>query len=283
MQQTIKQSLLVAVVALFAGGAQGAFAQTQLSPEKGSLYRQASIQFDVYSITLDAGDQHGAHGDVWATSLHRAGLKTLSSLVPTNLGRANASVLPNSEGDKDGESTATSSAILKALSQHGYEAHHKQVTVLTFNRQWNSVALGSTVHYVAEAPTAPASTKGLEVPSLLTVPLVMSDKYEAMPQVMADDRIFLQLAISLFDGPSDASFGVSKKQDAAPSRLNTVDLQFAATVRPGEIVAVTGLSRTVAVDDNQRLAEGAPLIAGGTRKTQFKREHFLVFVRPVLM
>jgi hypothetical protein len=107
-----------------------------------------------------------------------------------------------------------------------------------------------------------------------------------MPQILADNTILLKFGISLSDllGLFDVAVGAGNQQQKVQApKVSAINAQFPVAIRPGEVVVVTGLSRTSAVNDDQRLAEGAPLIAGGTRKSQIKREHFIVFVRPTLM
>jgi hypothetical protein len=65
--------------------------------------------------------------------------------------------------------------------------------------------------------------------------------------------------------------------------VNAVNAQFPVAIRPGEVVAVTGLTRVVSNSDSRRLAEGASMALGGSTKMALKREHFIIFIRPTLL
>ena len=257
--------------------------------ENEAMRRQVVVQLDLYSITLDESDQRGVN---WALILAKAGeaavttMSVPSTLTSAQVGQAAITVIPRIEGNKLSELLGNSSLLLQALHQQGYNAQHRPVSMMTMNRQWGRISRNSTEYYLAETTPGPASTTGVGAPGLKTDKVTTGDQYVAMPHVLADNTVLLKFGISLSDlvGLFDVSVGQGNLQQKVQApKVSAINAQFPVAVRPGEIVAVTGLSRTVAVDDNQRLAEGAPLIAGGTRKTQFKREHFLVFVRPVLM
>jgi hypothetical protein len=62
-----------------------------------------------------------------------------------------------------------------------------------------------------------------------------------------------------------------------------VNAQFEIAIKPGEVVAVTGLTRVVSNNDRRSLGEQIPMAFGGSRKDQVRHEHFLVFIRPTVM
>ena len=257
--------------------------------ENMSMRRQAAIQFDVYSVTVDESDQRGVN---WFLILQKAGQAVLgsasmsSTLAAAQVGSASLTVLPGIEGNRLSELLADSSVLLQALNQQGYNAQHRPISLLTLNRQWARVSRNSTEYYLSETTPGPAGTTGAGAPGLKTDKVTTGDQYVAMPQILADNTILLKFGISLSDllGLFDVSVGSGNQQQKVQApKVQAINAQFPVALKPGEIVVVTGLSRTAAVNDDQRLIEGAPLWSAGTRKSQLKREHFIVFVRPTLM
>jgi type IVB pilus formation R64 PilN family outer membrane protein len=257
--------------------------------ENIALRRQATIQFDLYSIILEEGDQRGVN---WSLILRKAGegatlaLGVPSALASSLTGTAAVNVLPNVEGNKLSELLGNSALFLQMLNQQGFNAQHRPISMLTMNRQWGRISRNSTEYYLSETTPGPASTTGVGAPGLKTDKVTTGDQILAMPQIMDDSTILLKFGISLSDllGLFDVSVGQGNLQQKIQApKVSAVNAQFPVSVRPGEVVVVTGLSRTVAISDNQRLVEGASLATGGARKTSLKREHFIVFVRPTLM
>jgi type IVB pilus formation R64 PilN family outer membrane protein len=257
--------------------------------ENTALRRQATIQFDLYSVILDESDQRGVN---WSMILQKAGEGAAASFgMPSTLanslvGSAAVNVIPGVTGNKLSELLGNSSLFLQMIHQQGFNAQHRPISMLTLNRQWGRISRNSTEYYLSETTPGPASSTGVGAPGLKTDKVTTGDQVMAMPQIMDDNTILLKFGISLSDllGLFDVSVGQGNLQQKVQApKVSAINAQFPVAVRPGEVVAVTGLSRTVAVNDDQRLTEGAPLAAGGTRKTTFKREHFIVFVRPTLM
>lgn len=257
--------------------------------ENAALRRQVTIQFDLYSILLDDNDQRGIN---WGVVLQKAGeavrlqLNTPAALSSVQAGLAAINVLPNVQGNQISELLGNSAMFLQMLNQQGYSAQHRPISMLALNRQWGRISRNSTEYFLSETTAGPASATGVGAPGLKTDKVTTGDQILALPQILEDNTVMLRFGISLSDllGLFDVSVGQGNSQQKIQApKVSAINAQFPVAVRPGEIVAVTGLSRTVASNDNQRLVEGAPLATGGTRKSQFKREHFIVFVRPTLM
>jgi len=257
--------------------------------ENAALRRQVTIQFDLYSILLDDNDQRGIN---WGVVLQKAGeavrlqLNTPAALSSVQAGLAAINVLPNVQGNQISELLGISAMFLQMLNQQGYSAQHRPISMLALNRQWGRISRNSTEYFLSETTAGPASATGVGAPGLKTDKVTTGDQILALPQILEDNTVMLRFGISLSDllGLFDVSVGQGNSQQKIQApKVSAINAQFPVAVRPGEIVAVTGLSRTVASNDNQRLVEGAPLATGGTRKSQFKREHFIVFVRPTLM
>ena len=74
-----------------------------------------------------------------------------------------------------------------------------------------------------------------------------------------------------------------QQQKVHVPKITALNAQFPVALRPGEVVAVTGLSRMVSSSDERRLGEKTFMVLGGSDVKTYKREHFIVFIRPVLL
>jgi hypothetical protein len=123
-------------------------------------------------------------------------------------------------------------------------------------------------------------------PGLKTDKVTTGDQYVAIPQILDDNTVLLKFGLSLSDllGIFDVSVGSgAQAQKIQAPKVNAVNAQFPVAIRPGEVVAVTGLTRVVSNSDSRRLAEGASMALGGSTKMALKREHFIIFIRPTLL
>jgi hypothetical protein len=172
------------------------------------------------------------------------------------------------------------------MNASGYAAQHRPVSLLALNRQWGRISRLSTDYYLSETTPGPASSTGVGAPGLKTDKVTTGDQYVAMPQILDDNTILLKFGMSLSDllGMFDVSVGTGAQQQKVQApKLTAINAQFPVALRPGEAVAVTGLSRLVSSTANRRLAENASILMGGSDTITYKREHFIVFIRPVLL
>lgn len=257
-----------------------------IKSENNAMRRQAQIQFDIYSVTTDEGDERGVD---WSSILQKAGQAAQikyagpSSLVSSLAGTASINVL---EGNGFSRLLGDTSLMIQAMNSSGYSAQHRPVSLLALNRQWGRVSRLSTEYYLSETTPGPASSTGVGAPGLKTDKITTGDQYVAMPQILDDNTILLKFGMSLSDllGLFDVSVGSgAQAQKIQAPRVTAVNAQFPVALRPGEAVAVTGLSRMVASTESRRLAEGAPQALGGSSKAAYKREHFIVFIRTVIL
>jgi hypothetical protein len=76
--------------------------------------------------------------------------------------------------------------------------------------------------------------------------------------------------------------GATMQKIQAP-QMSSVSAGNPVALRPGEMTAVSGLSRLISSDKANRLANGAPILTGGSNSVALKREHFFILIRPVLL
>ena len=82
--------------------------------------------------------------------------------------------------------------------------------------------------------------------------------------------------------PFESGSGASSQRVETPEISSLVD-QSTVALKAGQLLVITGLSRVITNDDTRKLDEGAPLLAGGSRKMQRQREDFVIFVRPTIL
>jgi type IVB pilus formation R64 PilN family outer membrane protein len=257
-----------------------------IKSENNAMRRQAQIQFDIYSVTVDQNDERGIN---WSLVLDKAGqaaqvkIATPSSLATSLSGTSSLNIIGGAGAN---QVLGDASVMLQALSSSGFAAQHRPVSLLALNRQWGRISRLSTEYYLSETTPGPASATGIGAPGLKTDKVTTGDQYVAMPQILDDNTILLKFGMSMSDllGLFDVSVGSGAQQQKVQApQLTAINAQFPVALRPGEVVAVTGLSRLVAKKNGRRLVEGAPLITGGSDTAEYMREHFIVFIRPVLM
>jgi len=261
-----------------------------LRTENESMLRQAQIQFDIYSIRRDESDEHGIEWDLVLDSIGRAlhmGVSSPATLAGASAGQVNFSILssPNPP-NRLARWMGDSSAMLKLLSQYGNSTQHRPVSLLTLNRQWaRKASLGSKA-YVSETVPGSGSTYGAGAPGLKTATVTTGDRYLAQPYILDNNTVVLKFGVGLSSLVQIANFtsgsGVTQQTVQIPEISNLID-QSTVALKAGQLLVITGLSRIVTVDDSRTLAEGAPLLAGGSRKLARQREDFVIFVRPTLL
>lgn len=251
--------------------------------ENDSMLRQAQVQFDIYSVRTSETNARGVEWDALLRSLSDGVAFNLKS-PPSNVGKAGSigfSVLdPGSRADRFGNSQA----ILQLLNQFGTATQHRPISLLTLNRQWaRKASLGSKA-YVAETTPAPATFGGTSggAPGLKAATITTGDRYLAQPYIMDNNTVVLKFGIglsSLVDLPTFTSAG----QTIQTPEVNNIIDQSTVVLKSGQVLAITGLSRIIASDDENKLTEDSPIGVGGSKKLARQREDFIIFVRSTLL
>lgn len=256
--------------------------------ENASMLRQAQIQFDIYSVRTTNTDERGIN---WSGVLNTlSGMYGITASSPTSLtgmssGTVNLNILSG------GTSTTSqilggSSAMINMLNQYGTNVQHRPVSLLSLNRTWARKSRLDTEYYLAETTPGPASSTGVGAPGLKTDKVTTGDQYVALPQILDNNVVLLKFGISLSDllGLFDVSVGTGlTAQKVQAPRVQAVSDQYTIKLDPGQVMAITGLSRIVTTTDRRTLSEQTPLVFGGSKKTDYMREHFIIFVRPVIL
>ena len=252
--------------------------------ENGSMLRQAQIQFDIYSIKSNDSDEKGVDWSAVYKSLsgnYGISLASPASLTTDSAGGVTFNILSGGTAEVS-KKFGDSSAMLKLLSSFGKTVEHKPISLLSLNRQWVRKASLSSRAYVSETTAASASLTGTSTPGLKTSSVTTGDRYIAMPQILDNNTILLKFGLGLSSLTSLEKFtsgsGDSQQSVQTPETANVID-QATVALRPGQVLAITGLSRITTADEKNTLTDGAPVIAGGSKKVSRVREDFIVFVR----
>jgi len=268
--------------------------------ENANMLKQVHVQLDIYSVMSKKDDQQGVNWDVFFRSLsQRYGIGVLSpeSLVAPEAGLIALTIPEALQGFIPGQNPpnsptnqrfGASSAIVQALNEIGDNVQHRPISLVALNRQWARKARLTTTGYLSE--TKPASSGalggGTGVPGLTTDEITTGDQFAAMPFILDNNTIMLKMGISLSDLTSlleiTTGSGETLQRVQTPNTSSISD-QYTIALRPGEVMAITGLSRDVSGFTERKLTEQAPLLAGGSRNLSTMRENFIVLVRAVVL
>ena len=261
--------------------------------ENTSMLRQVQVQFDIYSVRSNDTDEAGINWNVLFQSLsngYAAGASSPPSLTGATAGTVAVSILNAVTAGASATDTnrrfGDSRVILDLLRQAGISAQHRPVSLLALNRQWARKAKLNTEGYLSETTPGTATANGVGIPGLKTDRITTGDSYVAMPHILDNNTVLLKFGVNLSDllGLFDVtSGGGATLQKVQVPRVSAVSDQYTVALKTGEVMAITGLSRLVSTTDSRSLAEGVPVILGGSRRAEAVREHYLVLVRPVLM
>ena len=262
-----------------------------LKSENTSMLRQAQIQFDIYSVRTADSDERGLNWSAVFNTLsgiYGANIASPSTLTGATSGSIGLNILNTGDGNNSNTSArfGNSSVIVNLLKQYGTSVQYRPVSLLALNRTWAKKSRLSTEGYLAETTPGPASSTGVGAPGLKTDKITTGDQYVAIPQILDNNTVLLKFGVSLSDllGLFDVTVGSGLTiQKVQTPRVTSVNDQYTVALKPGEVIAISGLSRLVTTTDQRSLAEGASIGWGGSRKIEMQRENFVIFVRPVIL
>ena len=260
--------------------------------ENESLLRQAQVQFDVYSVTRNESDERGIEWNAVLSALGGAytgtfgAPATLASATAANIG---FSILTPTQSGVTTSATrhfGGSAALLKLLSEYGVSTQHREVSLLALNRTWDrKSSLGGRAYVSATVP-GPASTIGVGAPGLVTSTVTTGDRYLAQPFILDNNTVVLKFGIGLSSLVNLVNFtsgtGTSQQTVQTPE-TTAVNDQSTVALKAGQILVITGLSRSVSSDDRRTLTDDAPIGLGGSKTQSRMREEFVIFVRPTIL
>lgn len=259
--------------------------------ENEALRRRVQIQFDIYSVRRSENDERGVD---WDALLHSVGQAfDLALTSPASLTSASAAGVTYSVLDRAASPSSNtarrfggSRAILSLLNEYGTAAEHRPVSMVAMNRQWVRKGNVNSTAYVAETTPGVATSVGVGAPGLKTATLTTGDRYTAMPQIMDSGAVLLKFGLGLSSLVELANFtsgsGSSQQTVQTPETTSYID-QTVVLLNPGQVLAITGLSRVVSTQRRRTLTEDVSMGLGGSRSLVREREDFVIFVRTTLM
>jgi type IVB pilus formation R64 PilN family outer membrane protein len=259
--------------------------------ENEALRRRVQIQFDIYSVRRNEHDERGVDWEAVLNSVSHA--FNLAVTAPATLTSSSAAGVTYSVLDSaaaPGSGTARrfggSKAMLALLNEYGTAAEHRPVSMIAMNRQWVRKGNVNSTAYVSETTPGVATSVGAGAPGLKTATLTTGDRYTAMPQVMDSGAVLLKFGLGLSSLVELANFtsgsGSSQQTVQTPETTSYID-QTVVLLNPGQVLAITGLSRLVSTQRRRALTEEASIGLGGSRNLERVREDFVIFVRTTLM
>ncbi len=258
--------------------------------ENANMLRQVQVQLDIYSVRTSDADELSIDWSAFYRSLtgnFGVDLSSPTSLAGINAGSVSAVILPGGTSDT-ARRFANSTAVINALNQFGDNVQHRPISLVALNRQWARKARLNTTGFLSE--TKPSVSSGLGggagVPGLTTSTITTGDQYAVMPFILENNTVMLKMGVSLSDLLS--LFEVTTGSGETLQRVQTpntsaISDQYTVALRPGEVMAVTGLSRDVSMNDKRTLASGISMLLGGSRAASNTRENFIVFIRAVIL
>lgn len=259
-----------------------------IKSENKSMTRQVQVQLDIYSVQTEQSTQFGVDWDVFLTTINRRLQGTLAapqSILEAGSGLINARAISSVPSNN---ARQTASTIISSLNDIGHSVQYRPISLIAMNRQWARKSRLSQISYLSETRPASGGVLGgtAGVPGLSTEEVTTGDQYAAMPYILDNNRVMLKIGLSLSDlvrlGVISTGEGPTLQQVQTPE-ITSVNDQYTVILNPGEMVAVTGLSREVNQDDTRTLGERVPLFAGGSMRRGKTIEHFVVFLRAVVM
>jgi type IVB pilus formation R64 PilN family outer membrane protein len=259
--------------------------------EDASLQRQAHIQFDIYSVTSKDSNEAGVDWSGVINNLAQtmgATVSTPATLVGSSAGKLGYTLLKTVPANSSQQAINAaaqfggSTAMIQALNQMGNSAQYRPVSMIALNRQWARKTSLKTTGYVSETTPSTSSSAGSGAPGLKTASVTTGDKFLVQPAILDNGTIMLKFGVSLTDllGLFNVSAGSgSSLQTVQTPETSGTDDQGTVRLQPGEQMVITGLSRRIATSSRNGLAEEIPFVLGGSKKSDYKREDFMIVVR----
>jgi type IVB pilus formation R64 PilN family outer membrane protein len=253
-----------------------------LDQENARLRQMVNVTLDVYTIKTTDSDAQSINWNLIYKNLSGtigAGITSPSPLTTTSAGGITVTKLSGVN--------AGSSLVLNALRASGNSVSHRPISLTTLNGKLRTQTNTATTAYVKETTPGLATSSGAAgAPGLKTDTLVTGDIFAVLPVVQPDNSIILKYSFNLSNLTGLENFtsgsGSTQQMVQIPT-TSAVSDGSDLRLQPGDSFLITGLSRITATDDNSRLAEGAPMLLGGSNKKTYVREHFIVLVRATPM
>ena len=256
-----------------------------LRAENSSMLRQVVIQVDIYSINTNDSNQFAVN---WS-SVYQKLFSGLNGNLVMQKTAVDVSDVSMASFQLSKGSSIPATVVIESLRSQGFSVQHRPVSLIAMNRQWARKSRLAVTNYLAE--TTPAQGGGLSgagvgVPGLKQSSLVVGDQLAMMPFILENNTVLLKFGFSLSDLVSlekvETGSGETRQSLQTPVTTSVSD-QFTVAIKPGELMAITGLSKNNTSGKRNTLGDGAPLFFGGSEKNSSDKEQLLVLMRVVLL
>jgi len=256
--------------------------------ENESMSRQAQIQFDIYSVRRTEGDEQGVNWNAVLSAVGHnvsAALNTPALALDAAAGNLGFTILRGLDTQTSAR-WGGSGAVLKLLNEYGSATQHRPISLLGLNRQWMRKASLNNKAYVSETTPGAASSVGAGAPGLKTSTITTGDRYLAQAYILDSNNVVLKFSVGLSSLIEIVDFtsgtGVNQQRVQTPETSSIID-QATVSLKAGQVLAITGLSRIVTSTKTRTLTEGSPVGLGGSKALVREREDFLILVRPTIL
>ncbi|WP_370263150.1 type II secretion system protein GspD [Limnobacter sp.] len=260
--------------------------------ENANMLKQVQIQMDIYSVSTNSSNELGVDWTAFYRSLSGTfslGATSPTTIASTNVGSVTATILPATGANSDlNRRFGDSRAVINALNQIGNNVQHRPISLIALNRQWARKARLNTTGYLSETKPSVASALGggTGLPGLTTSSITTGDQYAVMPLILDNNTVMLKMGLSLSDllGLFEVTTGSGDTlQRVQTPNTSAISDQYTIALKPGEVMAITGLSRDISQADKRTMAETLSLWWGGSKTSTAQRENFIVFVRAIIL
>lgn len=255
-------------------------ADSIITKEIASLSRQVMLKVQTIQVTSNDAEEVG----VDIAAVVNAALQNMpnlafttgspASVTSTNAGSFGLSVL---SGNGNG-----TTAIVKALKQYGKVQTSTELPLITRNRHAIYYNVTNTFSYVASTTPGTASVAGgTSVPGITTAQDQVGLKLMLYPNVTSKDTVNLTMAIdqSVLDSLVTFTSGSgSNLQSVQLPNKNGEGSSQEVPIRNGQTVVITGFDKKTDQYDKRSLANGVPVVAGGSAKAGSLRTTTVVLV-----
>ena len=197
-----------------------------------------------------------------------------ASLVSANSGSFGINVL-------SGQANGTT-AIIDALKQYGKVQTSIEMPLITRNHRAIYYNVTNTFSYVSSTTPGTASiTGGGGTPGITTSQDQVGLKLMMYPNVTSRDTVMLTMSLdqSVLQGiQSFASGSGSNQQTVQLPNKNGEGSNQEVPIKSGQTIVITGFDKTSDQYDKRTLADGVPILFGGSGKANRERTTTLVLV-----
>ncbi len=263
--------------------------------ENASMTRQVLVQVDIYNVTTNSRREFGTDWTLIYQRLFPGMDVGLSSTGAT--GGIGVFNMPDSRVNlMNGKLTDATLAgaprniqsMINSLSELGYAVQHRPFNLMAMNRQWVRKSKLLSQSYLAEttAGTTGGLGGGTAVPGLKAASVTVGDQIMLMPFILENNSVMIKFSVSFSDllglNRIETGEGATRQLLQIPT-TSIVQDNFTVSIKPGEVVAITGLGNNSGSKTRKSLTESASVLFGGSEVSENRDQHFLVFLRVVLL